>query len=62
MVLLFAFLITPKTFGQNFKSEQRKLEAVVNAAYRNKRINCCRIFEAKTGAGIDQINDQEIRS
>lgn len=47
MVLLFAFLITPKTFGQNFKSEQRKLEAVVNAAYRNKRITAVEYSKLK---------------
>lgn len=45
--LLFTVLITPKTVGQNFKSEQRKLEAVVNAAYRNKRITAVEYSKLK---------------
>jgi ATP-dependent protease HslVU (ClpYQ) ATPase subunit len=33
-----AVLVSSKTFGQNFRSEQKKLETVVNTAYKNKKI------------------------
>ena len=36
--LVFLISILPSCFGQNFKSELRKLDGIVNIAFKNKKL------------------------
>ena len=44
---LFLFVLSSNVFAQNFRSEQRKLEATVNLAYKNKKLTATEYSKLK---------------